>query len=231
MANQSRWSGWRLGQDKAFLVPELRAWIPVDRTGACPLFKVLAWERDNERRVKRSHKEAADAGLPVKKQVVTITIRTVPPRETSGAYFVSLSVQTLARIALDNLSKSTRSKVMASIKWKDTSPELAVRRLLWARGRRYRVHDRGVSGIPDISNRAAKVAVFIDGCFWHGCSQCYKEPTSNVGFWRKKLERNRERRLKVKKELETEGWEVLEFWEHEVLRDPSGVVARIEQRF
>lgn len=132
---------------------------------------------------------------------------------------------------MDNLSKSARSRVMASIKGKDTSPEMAVRRLLWAGGKRYRVHNRGVPGIPDISSRRTKVAVFIDGCFWHGCKRCYKEPTSNVGFWRQKLTRNRERRKEVKRELRSRGWKVLEFWEHDVLRDPSAVVAAIVRWF
>jgi DNA mismatch endonuclease, patch repair protein len=132
---------------------------------------------------------------------------------------------------LDNLSKSTRSKVMASIRGKNTSPELAVRRLLWAEGRHYRVHDRTVPGIPDISSSGAKVAVFIDGCFWHGCKRCYKEPTSNVSFWREKLKRNKERRREVKRELRSKGWNVLEFWEHEVLRDPSAVAAAIARSF
>ena len=132
---------------------------------------------------------------------------------------------------MDNLSKSVRSKVMASIKGKDTSPEIAIRRLLWADGKRYRIHDRAVPGIPDISSSRAKVAVFIDGCFWHGCKQCYKEPTSNIGFWREKLRRNRERRSGVKRELKSKGWRVLEFWEHEVLRDPSSVAATIARSF
>jgi DNA mismatch endonuclease (patch repair protein) len=134
-------------------------------------------------------------------------------------------------VALDNLSKGVRSKVMASIRGKDTSPELAVRRLLWARGKRYRVQDRRVSGTPDITSNRHKVAVFIDGCFWHGCKQCYKEPTSNVSFWREKLKRNRERRREVKKELRSNGWRVLEFWEHDVLRDPLAVVAKIARWF
>lgn len=116
---------------------------------------------------------------------------------------------------------------MASIKGKDTFPELAVRRLLWARGRRYRVHDRRVLGIPDISSSEARVAVFIDGCFWHGCDQCYKEPTSNTGFWRAKLERNKLRRREVKKGLKRRGWKVLEFWEHEVISNPQWVAEKI----
>lgn len=130
---------------------------------------------------------------------------------------------------VDNLTKETRSKVMASIKGRDTIPEMVVRRLLWAQGARYRVHDTHVPGRPDISNSRSKVAIFIDGCFWHGCRKCYKEPTSNIAFWRAKLHHNIHRRRAVKRKLKTGGWTVLEFWEHEVLSDPSNVMRKIRR--
>ena len=116
---------------------------------------------------------------------------------------------------------------MASIRSSDTSPELAVRRFLWARGRRYRVHDRRIPGTPDISSNGKKLAVFIDGCFWHGCRRCYREPTSNTAFWRAKLERNKLRRREVKRGLKGSGWKVLEFWEHDVVSNPQGVAEEI----
>jgi len=130
---------------------------------------------------------------------------------------------------VDNLAGATRSKVMASIKGRDTVPEMMVRRLLWAQGTRYRVHDTHIPGRPDISNSRSKVAVFIDGCFWHGCRKCYKEPTSNIEFWRNKLRQNIQRRRAVRRKLRTGGWRVLEFWEHEVLSDPSSVVRKIRR--
>src|SRR5208282_2575346 len=128
---------------------------------------------------------------------------------------------------VDKLTPANRSKVMASIKGKNTGPELTVRRLLWAMGKRYKVHDREITGTPDISNRRAKVAVFIDGCFWHGCRTCYREPQSNVEYWRRKLQRNRQRRKVVKHTLKSTGWHILEFWEHEVAADPVKVAATI----
>jgi DNA mismatch endonuclease (patch repair protein) len=128
---------------------------------------------------------------------------------------------------MDNLPKETRSRIMASIRGKNTRPEVLVRKLIWAQGRRYRVHDRHVPGTPDISNRRYKLAVFIDGCFWHGCASCYKEPTTNASFWRNKLKANRQRRIKVKRQLKSSGWRVLEFWEHEVLSNPSGVAKKV----
>ncbi len=118
---------------------------------------------------------------------------------------------------------------MASIKGKNTRPELLVRKLIWAQGKRYRVHDRNVPGTPDISNRRCKLAVFIDGCFWHGCMSCYREPTTNVPFWRNKLKANKRRRLKVKAQLKAEGWRVLEFWEHEVVSNPSRVAEQVRR--
>ena len=115
---------------------------------------------------------------------------------------------------VDNLSREKRSKVMASIRGTNTKPEVIIRRLLWSAGKRYKIHDRSVYGTPDISNKSKKLAVFLDGCFWHGCNVCYREPSSNIVYWRDKIRQNRARREKVKAFLVSEGWDVLEFWEH-----------------
>ena len=128
---------------------------------------------------------------------------------------------------VDNLTQEARSRVMGSIRGKNTVPELIIRKRLWSLGRRYRKHDRSVPGTPDISNRSKKVAVFIDGCFWHGCSKCYKEPTSNVFFWRRKLLYNRKRREQVTKMLQADRWTVLQYWEHEALSQPHRVARQI----
>jgi len=127
----------------------------------------------------------------------------------------------------DKFSKEVRSRIMSSIRGKNTKPEVAVRRLLWQNGKRYRVHDSSVFGTPDISNKSKNVAVFIDGCFWHGCSRCYKEPKSNTEFWRSKISRNRKRRKLVKARLRKEGVTILQFWEHQVLRNPATVANKI----
>jgi len=129
----------------------------------------------------------------------------------------------------DKFSKETRSKIMSSIRGKNTKPEVAVRRLLWQNGKRYRIHDSSVFGTPDISNKSKSVAVFIDGCFWHGCSRCYKEPKSNTEFWRSKISRNRKRRKLVKARLRKEGIAILQFWEHQVLRNPGAVANKISR--
>ena len=104
---------------------------------------------------------------------------------------------------------------MSNIRSKNTKPELAVRRILWGLGLRYRIHSRTVLGTPDISNKRLKLAVFVDGCFWHGCPACYREPKTNAGFWRDKVDRNRRRRRAVREGLEAEGFRVVEIWEHE----------------
>lgn len=127
----------------------------------------------------------------------------------------------------DNLSKEKRSKVMASIKDKDTKPELLLRKHLWARGMRYRIHDKTIFGNPDISNKKMKLAIFVDGCFWHGCERCYRKPKSNVLFWKNKLARNMKRRMKVKIVLKNDGWRVLEFWEHQINQKPEYVAQQI----
>ncbi|OMI39169.1 very short patch repair endonuclease [Streptomyces sparsogenes] len=109
----------------------------------------------------------------------------------------------------------------------DTTPELAVRRLLYASGHRYRLH-RPVPGLPrrtiDIAFPGLKIAVFLDGCFWHGCPQHATHPKANADWWRQKLNRNITRDLETTERLRTDGWTVLRFWEHEA---PSDVAERV----
>ena len=127
----------------------------------------------------------------------------------------------------DTVSVETRSRMMSRVRSKDTKPELAVRRALWRAGLRYRVHDRTLPGTPDISNKRRRLAVFVDGCFWHRCPECYAEPKSNVEFWRAKVSRNRARREEVREDLEEMGFRVVEIWEHEVADDPDAAVRRL----
>ncbi|MGW7448570.1 very short patch repair endonuclease [Kitasatospora sp. NPDC054795] len=112
---------------------------------------------------------------------------------------------------------------------RDTAQELAVRRLLHAGGYRYRVQ-RPVPGMPrrtvDILFPGPKVAVFLDGCFWHGCPQHATHPKSNAEWWRTKLGRNIERDTETTEHLRDEGWTVLRFWEHET---PEDVALRVAE--
>ena len=126
----------------------------------------------------------------------------------------------------DRFPPKVRSRIMASIRGKDTRPEIAVRRILWRHGLRYRTHDRTVLGKPDISNKRKRLAVFVDGCFWHGCPKCYQEPETNRDFWRSKVEGNRRRREIVRDGLKRQGFRVIEIWEHEVGR-PDVVMKKV----
>lgn len=110
---------------------------------------------------------------------------------------------------------------------RDTKPELLVRRLVHAAGLRYRVSakpEKDLRRTADLLFRAVRVAVFIDGCFWHGCPEHYIRPRANDGYWSDKVARNRERDAETTHILTERGWAVLRFWEHE---EPVDVADRI----
>lgn len=128
----------------------------------------------------------------------------------------------------DIMSPAARSALMSRVRDRDTKPELLMRRALWHRGHRYRLR-YPIPGKPDLVFPSPRVAVFVDGCFWHGCPAHGTTPTSNTVFWNEKLSRNVSRDREVTRELLDTGWTVLRFWEHHVERDLPGVVAIIEQ--
>jgi DNA mismatch endonuclease (patch repair protein) len=114
---------------------------------------------------------------------------------------------------------------MARVKTRDTAPELAVRRAVWAAGvRGWRLH-RALPGRPDLVWSAKRVAVFVDGAFWHGHPDYYRGQSGE--FWDKKIARNRARDDRVNVELTELGWQVLRFWDFEVERDPAACVETI----
>ncbi len=107
---------------------------------------------------------------------------------------------------------------MLANRGRDTLPELAVRSGLHRRGLRYRVNARPEPALrrtADLVFVGARVAVFIDGCFWHGCPQHATRPQKNAEWWAAKLDRNKERDTDTSRQLEQSGWLVLRFWEHE----------------
>ncbi|MGW2087473.1 very short patch repair endonuclease [Streptomyces sp. NPDC001880] len=116
---------------------------------------------------------------------------------------------------------------------RDTAPEVAVRKLLHASGYRYRLHER-VPGMSrrtiDIAFTRAKVAVLIDGCFWHGCPFHATQPKANAEWWRQKLDRNMARDLETTEHLIDAGWTVLRFWEHEPPAEVAEQVAAAVDR-
>ncbi|MFJ8710794.1 very short patch repair endonuclease [Streptomyces anulatus] len=116
---------------------------------------------------------------------------------------------------------------------RDTKPEVAVRKLLHAAGYRFRVNAR-VPDMPrrtiDIAFTRAKVAVMIDGCFWHGCPVHATQPKSNAQWWREKLDRNMSRDRETTEHLAAAGWTVLRFWEHETPEGAAELVAAAVER-
>ena len=113
---------------------------------------------------------------------------------------------------------------------RDTAQELDVRRLLHAGGLRYRVHVP-VPGMPrrtsDIAFGGLRIAVFLDGCFWHGCPRHATSPRANAEWWRTKLDRNRARDQETTEHLAAVGWTVLRFWEHEAPDDIARQIAEL----
>lgn len=129
----------------------------------------------------------------------------------------------------DVLTKEQRSYNMSMIKGRNTKPEIALRRLLFSKGiKGYRVNYK-LTGKPDIVFSVKKVAVFIDGCFWHKCPKCFKKPATNRAFWRKKIDSNIKRDKVVNAELKKKGWKVVRIWEHE-LRNEKIVKRKIIDR-
>src|SRR5207248_2770171 len=119
-----------------------------------------------------------------------------------------------------------RSATMARIRSTNTTPELAIRKLAFGEGLRFRIHDKRLPGCPDLVFVAARLVVFIDGDFWHG----WRFPAwkRKLGpYWQAKIERNRRRDRLNHRRLRRGGWTVLRFWEHDVEIAPSVCVARI----
>lgn len=122
---------------------------------------------------------------------------------------------------MDNLTPEQRKKNMQNIRSKDTKPELILRKELWQKGIRYRIHGKGIFGKPDIYLKGRKIAIFVDSDFWHG--RLYKEgkaiPKSNQDYWIPKLERNIARDEEVTNTLKSEGWIVLRYWESDIKKE------------
>jgi len=130
---------------------------------------------------------------------------------------------------------------MAAVRGRDTRPELALRRALYARGVRYRLHPRDVVGRPDLANRSRKVAVFVDGDFWHANPAEWQRrgfdsmeaqfPMPKRAEWMSKLLRNVERDAEVNNALASEGWQVIRVWESEICADPEAVADLVARRW
>lgn len=120
----------------------------------------------------------------------------------------------------DTVLPERRSRIMSKIRGRDTKPELYVRKALWARGFRYRLHAHQLPGVPDVVLRKYSIAIFVHGCFWHqhGCSKTHK-PSSNRAYWDRKLDGNVTRDARNQAELREAGWNVFVLWECSLAQD------------
>jgi DNA mismatch endonuclease, patch repair protein len=130
-------------------------------------------------------------------------------------------------VIMDVLTKQQRSYNMSRIKARDTKPEITLRRFLRSKGvRGYRIRTN-LPGRPDIVFPKNKVAVFVDGCFWHRCPKCFVKPATRRDFWMKKISGNEKRDSAVNIELEAKGWKIIRIWEHEIRKNPAEAADRI----
>ena len=114
----------------------------------------------------------------------------------------------------DKHTKAQRSHNMSRVRSSKTKPELRIRKLMHGLGFTYQ--PKNIFGKPDYARRKNKLALFIDGCFWHACPTHYSCPSSNVSFWKVKIAANRKRDLKVNRALRKDGWKVIRIWEHDL---------------
>jgi DNA mismatch endonuclease (patch repair protein) len=130
---------------------------------------------------------------------------------------------------MDRVSQIERSRVMARVRSSgNASTELKVAAALKeARINKWVSHSRDIDGRPDFALPRSKIAIFVDGCFWHGCPSCYRQPKSSRAYWKQKVKRNAARDARVARRLRRKGWSVFRIWEHS-LRDKRDVVRRIK---
>src|SRR5579871_6638165 len=115
----------------------------------------------------------------------------------------------------DHVNVAKRSEMMRLVKGKNTFPELLVRRFLFEKGFRFRLHDKKLPGTPDIVLKRFSAIIFVQGCFWHGHLGCKKAglPKTRTDWWRRKIDRNMEKDLINKELLEEAGWRVFYVWQ------------------
>lgn len=129
----------------------------------------------------------------------------------------------------DTFGSSERSRIMAAVKSKDTTPELVVRRLVRLLRYRFRLHVGSMPGSPDMVLPWRRAVIFVHGCFWHGhyCQAKRRNPVTNAAYWRNKRARNQSRDRRVRSALRRQGWRVLVVWE---CQTKTGRVEALERR-
>lgn len=131
---------------------------------------------------------------------------------------------------MDRVTAERRSYIMSRVPTRDSRPELLVRKMLYDKGYRYRLHPSKLPGRPDIAIPRLRMAIFVHGCFWHGHDGCVKGglPKSNVEYWSKKICENRRRDANVLQALAASGWTVEVVWQCET-KDPGMLAQRLEE--
>lgn len=127
-------------------------------------------------------------------------------------------------------SSEAARKRMEAARQRDTAPEMALRSALHRMGLRFRVETRPLPELPrraDVVFRSARVAIFVDGCFWHGCPTHGTWPKAHADFWRAKIEENRRRDADTNRRLEEAGWLVIRVWEHEAPNEAAKAISQV----
>ena len=129
---------------------------------------------------------------------------------------------------VDNLTKEQRSYNMSRISSKFTSQEVIVHNILQKYNVNHLMHPK-IKGNPDIIIKNRKIAIFLHGCFWHGCPKCYREPKSNIAYWRNKMKNNSERDKRTMGNLKKLKWKVLVIWSHELKKQSFDLMKKLKR--
>lgn len=134
---------------------------------------------------------------------------------------------------MDRLTSEQRHKNMIAVKSKGTKPEILLAKCMWSEGLRYRKNDKTVFGCPDFVHKGKKIAIFCDGEMWHGkdWEQQKKEFKSHRDFWIPKIEKNIQRDRQVNRQLLSDGWTVLRFWETDIIKHTAVCVEQIKRAY
>lgn len=133
---------------------------------------------------------------------------------------------------VDNLSETDRQRTMRAVQGKGTGLERRLWAMLAGMGLcGWRRNPEGILGNPDVVFETERVALFVDGCFWHGCPHCQRKlPQTNAEYWERKIRRNVERDKKNSQALLDEGWTLVRIWEHELESEQSRATLRVSLR-
>lgn len=129
----------------------------------------------------------------------------------------------------DIFSKKKRSDIMSKVRSEDSKIEIKFRKKLWEAGFRYRKNSTKYFGKPDVVLLKYKTVIFIDSCFWHGCKIHGSMPQTRKMFWKRKIERNKERDTEVNKYYKKLCWKIFRFWEHEIFKNYDKAVKKVEK--